>query len=42
MFSVVEHKVAIFRASSAQAADMMALVEAMAGMMFFTTPRVDW
>lgn len=32
----------ILSASSTQAAEMMALVEAMAGMMFFTTPCVSW
>jgi len=34
--------VMIFKASSTQAAEMMALVEAIAGMMFLTTPCVSW
>ena len=34
--------VTIFRASKVQAAAMMAFVEAIAGMMFFTTPAVSW
>jgi len=32
------HSVAIFNVSSAHAADIIAFVEAIAGMMFFTTP----
>ena len=35
------HMVASFSASSAHAAAMMAFVDAIAGMMFFTTPPVS-
>ena len=38
----VLHMVTVFSTSSVHAAATMALVDAMAGMMFFTTPCVSW
>jgi hypothetical protein len=42
LFSPLAHMVTVLSASSTHAAEMMALVEAIAGMMFLTTPWVSW
>jgi hypothetical protein len=42
LLSPLLHMVTAFSASSTHAADTTALVEAIAGIMFFTTPWVSW